>query len=153
MTEQTETSEPIVEPHLVGIGGWLILPAIGLILGSIVLVVSLIASLAMFSRVADAGYGGLYSLEIVVGLGFLVFYIYAATCFFGKRNNAPATIISLIIASIIASGVLIVIEMCAGAEELAVGWEREIVRDIIVAAIWISYFKVSKRVKATFVNR
>ena len=35
MTEQTEVTAPAVDPQLVGIGGWLVLPAIGLVLGPI----------------------------------------------------------------------------------------------------------------------
>jgi hypothetical protein len=152
MSEQTDTSVPAGDPQLAGIGGWLILPAIGLVLGAIVSVVSLIASLLLFSDVADAGYGGLYALEILVELGLLIFLIYAATRFFGKRRNAPSTVIALMIAGIVASGLLLVIELGAGAEEFAIESGKVLVRGVIGAAIWIPYFRVSKRVKATFVH-
>ncbi len=134
------------------IGGWLVLPAIGLVLGPIISVVSLIAAMALFSDVEASGYGGIYQLELLVQLGLLAFLIYAAMRFFGKKSNAPSTIITLLIASLVASAGLLVIELSAGAEEFAIESGKQLVRDVIWAAIWIPYFRVSKRVKATFVN-
>lgn len=155
MTNQTESVEEhgtSADPKLVGIGGWLVLPAIGFVLGPIIGVVSLIVALGLFSDVADAGYGGIYALELVVQVGLLAFLIYAAILFFGKKSNAPSTIITLMIVSLIASGVLLVIEIGAGAETFAIESGKQLVRSAIGAAIWIPYFRVSKRVNATFVN-
>ena len=155
MTDQVQAGEgpaPSVDPALVGIGGWLILPAIGFVLGPIIGVVALIAAFAMFSDVEAAGYGGIYTLELLVQVGLLAFLIYAATRFFGKRSNAPSVIITLLIVSLGASVVLLIIEIGAGAEVFAIETGKQLVRDVIGAAIWIPYFRVSKRVKATFVN-
>lgn len=152
MTDQTEATAPAEDPQLVGIGGWLVLPAIGFVLGSIVGAVMLVVALGVYSDVAAAGYGGLYALELFVEVGLLAFLIYAATLFFGKKRNAPSTIIALLIASLASSGVLLVIELGAGAEEFAIESGKQLVRSVIGAAIWISYFRKSKRVKATFVN-
>lgn len=152
MSEQTEASTSSVDPKLCGIGGWLILPAIGLVLTPILSVLGLIASLALFSDVADAGHGGIYALEIVVELGLLIFLLYAAARFFGKRTNAPSVMIALMIIGIVAQGVLLVIELSAGAEVFALESGKALARGIIGGAIWIPYFRLSKRVKATFVN-
>ncbi len=151
-TRSTEGNMPVVCPQLSGIGGWLVLPAVGMVLGVIVGVGSLILGLVLFSDVEMAGYGGIYALELIVSLGFLVFVIYAATRFFGKRKDARSIIIKLAVASIVASGVLLVIELSAGAETFAIESGKALVRDAISAGIWIPYFRVSKRVKATFVN-
>lgn len=62
-----------VDPKLVGIRGWLILPAIGFVLGPIIGVASLIAAISLFPDVERAGYGGVYTLELVVPVGFLGF--------------------------------------------------------------------------------
>ncbi len=155
MTENVEQQESSIEAEdqaLVGIGGWLILPAIGFVLGPIIGVIGLIAALGMYSDVANAGYGGIYALEILVIVGLFCFMVYAASLFFRKKSNAPRTIITLLIVSIIASIALLVIELGAGAEVFAVETGKQLVRDVIGAAIWIPYFRVSKRVKATFVN-
>lgn len=139
-------------PQLVGIRGWLILPAIGCVLGPVIGVLSLIVSLALFSDVADAGYGGIFSLEILVGFGFLWFHVCVAIRFFGKRRNAPSMFITLLIASIVVTGLLLVIEIGAGAEQFAIQNVKGLLRSLVGAAIWIPYFKKSKRVKATFVH-
>ena len=151
-TEATERSVTTVDPKLVGIGGWLVLPAIGFVLGPIIGVFSLGAAVGLFSDVANAGYGGLYSMELFVQVGLLVFLIYAATRFFRKKSDAPSTIIALLLVSLVASGLLLLIELGAGAEEFAIESGKQLVRDAIGAAIWIPYFRASKRVKATFVN-
>jgi hypothetical protein len=140
------------EDTLAGIGGWLILPAIGLIIVPIIGAISLFTGLNTYQDVARAGYGGVYALELIVLLGLLVFTIYAAVQFFGKEKNAPKIIIALCYVDIIASLVIPGIELLVGAKEFAAESGRGLFRDIVIAAIWIHYFSVSRRVKATFVN-
>ena len=152
MIEQTAPTAQSVNPKLVGIGGWLILPAIGFVLSPILGVVFLIVALSLYSDVAAAGYGGLYAVELLVQSGLLVFLVYAAKQFFDMKSNAPSTIIALLIVSLIYTGLLLLIELRAGAVMFAIASVKQLVRDIIVAAIWIPYSKVSKRVKATFIN-
>lgn len=141
-----------IDPKLSGIGGWLILPAIGLILGPIIGVIGLFAAIGMYSDVARAGYGDVYAMELIVLLGLLVFTIYAATVFFRKKINTPRIMIALYSVSLTASVLLLGIELSANAEMFAAETGKQLARDIVAAAIWIPYFRVSKRVKTTFVN-
>ena len=155
MTDQAETGEGRVsaaDPALVGIGGWLVLPAIGFVLGLIIGVVGLIAAFALYSDAEAAGYGDIYALELLVQIGLLAFLIYAATRFFGKKSNAPSVIIALFLVSLGTSVLLLMIELGADAEVFAIETGKQLAREVIAAAIWIPYFRVSKRVKATFVN-
>jgi hypothetical protein len=152
MNDGTEMTTKEVDPKLVGIRGWLVLPAIGLVLGPIVGVVSLVVGFALYSDVAVAGWGGLFAAEMVVELGLLIFMIYAASRFFSKKRNAPMVIIALLVTGLAANGLLLLVELGVGAEDFAEETTRMLVRSIISAAIWIPYFRVSKRVKATFVN-
>ncbi len=152
MNNRADTTVPPEDPQLAGIRGWLILPAIGFVLGPVIWVVSLIASLAMFSDVADAGHGGLFALEILVSLGLLSFLIYTVILFFRKKRKAPSMIIALAITNLVVSGLLLVIELGVGAEAFAIQSGKALLRGVISAAIWIPYFKISKRVKATFVQ-
>jgi hypothetical protein len=146
------TTEETIDPKLAGIGGWLVLPAIGFVLGPILGVVGLVLALGLYDDVAGAGFAGVYSLELLVQVVLMGFMIYAATLFFGKKRNAPSVIITFLAGSLVASVVLLVIEIGAGAEAFAVETGKQLVREVIAAAIWISYFRQSKRVKATFVN-
>ena len=150
--EEIERNNAATDSKIVGIRGWLFLPAIGFFLGPIISVVSIIAAFGLFSRVQSAGYGGVYALELVVEVGMFAFLIYCAIRFFGKKSNAPSAIIALFIASIGASVLLIIIELAAGAEIFATATGKQLIREVIGAAIWIPYFRNSRRVKATFVN-
>jgi len=153
-TEESEGSTLVVDPKLAGIRGWLILPAIGFILSLINGVNDLSEVFDLFSVYAAAGYGGIYALMILAYIGFLVFLFYTVTLFFCKKRNAPSTIIILLIANIIVFSVFFVIllDLTAGAEEIVNVSKKELIRGVISAAIWIPYFRKSKRVKATFVN-
>lgn len=133
-----------VDDKLKGIGGWLILPAIGLVFGII------IGTIEFFTL--PAYYDGLYKLELIVYLALLALTIYAAIKFFGKKKNAPKIMIILYSVSLVASLFLFGVELSVGADEFAVETGKQLVRDIATAVIWIPYFSISKRVKATFVN-
>jgi hypothetical protein len=153
MSEQEKAVQAeAVDRSLEGIGGWLILPAIGMVLGPVVGVVGLVYALGLYSRVAQAGYGGVFTVELLVGAALLAFAIYAAVLFFRKQRKAPRMIIILLAAGLGADLFLLVVELAASAQVFATETVKQLVRDMIGAAIWIPYFRVSKRVKATFVN-
>jgi hypothetical protein len=141
-----------VDDKLVGIRGWLVLPAIGLVVGPVLGVVSVIIMVGLFDQIAAQGFGGVLTLEILVQLGLAVFLIYAAIRFFGKKSNAPATMIVLLLANVVATAVLFMVEQGAGASQFAAENGKALARTVIGAAIWIPYFRSSRRVKATFVN-
>lgn len=107
---------------------------------------------ALMDDVAEAGFGELFAFELAVDAAFLVFMVYVAIRFFGKKANAPGLMITLLAAGVIVSAIMLAIELNAGAEAFAVESGKGLVRGIIGSAIWIPYFSVSKRVKATFVN-
>jgi Protein of unknown function (DUF2569) len=151
VTDLTELPAPPVDPQLVGIRGWLIGPAIGFVLGPIIGALMLVGDLGLYSDAAAAGYGGLYALGLLVGVGQLAFSIYAATRFFGKKRNAPSTMIALLLTNVAAAGVLLLIALGVGAEDFTESGTH-LGKTAITAAIWIRYFRVSKRVRATFVN-
>jgi hypothetical protein len=160
MAEQIEQEEPSVQAKdekLVGIRGWLILPAIGFVLGTLIRVSTLIVdigaySTGMYSDVARAGIDEIYTLEFIISLSLTGLLIYATILFLKKKKNAPKVIIALHIASIVALYVFLVFELDIEAKMFAVEIVIQLVNSVIAAVIWIPYFVVSKRVKATFVN-
>lgn len=143
---------PPAHPGLRGIGGWLILPAIGFVLGGVLIVAGLVISLAVFDEISDAGYGGLWAFEILVTLALLIFLVYTGVQFFRKKKGAPRLVIALMIANLVSSLFLLVFELGSGADDFAVESGRNLIGGVFSAAIWIPYFIVSKRVKATFVE-
>lgn len=159
-TEEYQKSITVMESGLLpageatvipeSIGGWLILPAIGLILGSILSVIGIFMSLGIAPDLPSR-YQGVFALNLLVETGLTAFLIYAAVRFFGKHRNAPATMIALMLTGIVANGLLIAINLGANAEPFAVEYGKALAKGIIGAAIWIPYFLVSTRVKRTFV--
>jgi hypothetical protein len=98
-------------------------------------------------------YQGIFALNMLFDVGMTAFLIYAAVRFFGKRRNAPATMIALMITGIVVNGLLLAINIGADAEPFAIECGKALVKAIVGAIIWIPYFLVSKRVKTTFVIR
>ncbi len=148
----SENAAAVVDPKLVGIGGWLIFLSIGLVLGGILSIVGIIMGVATFAKVAEAGYGGYFGLNIVIQIGMFIYLIVAASRFFGKKKSAPGTMIGLMVAGI-ATGILTtMVAFGANAEAFEVEEIKALVKQVIGAAIWIPYFRTSKRVAATFTN-
>ena len=146
------TGQP-ADDRLIGIRGWLILPAIGLVLSIIV------GPIALIEGIAEMGPRyGTYSLPAtLVNLGFYIWIWVAAVRFFKKRKSAPKTLIQLMVARIIASAMLFVLGMAVVGRTdplviIALLKANNFIAQGIAAAIWIPYFKVSKRVRATFVR-
>ena len=137
---------------LVGIGGWLVLPAVGLALGPVLGIAGVILAIGRYTDVNAAGHGAVFILELGVLLGFLLYQVYVATRFFGKKRNAPSAIIALLVVSLGINVLLLLLERETGAENSARIAVGRIIRDAVGAALWIPYFKVSGRVKATFVK-
>jgi len=135
-----------------GIGGWMILPAIGFVLGPIVSFVSLVRGVTLFSAVKAAGYGGIYALDLLLEAGLLAFGLYVVRRFFDKKRDAPPLIVRFFVVSLGATAAFLVVALLTGAEIFAVETQKQLAREAIGAAIWIPYFKKSKRVEATFVN-
>ncbi|MDC8450937.1 MAG: DUF2569 domain-containing protein [Nitrospira sp.] len=159
MTGQVEAAEePIsisaVDPKLVGIRGWLILPAIGLVVGVIASIVTLIALFVMFSRLTryDDSTALVFILSVEVGLA--LFSIYAAIQFFKKKRNAPSVIVTLLLVGICASILeyVVLTQILQSSSAIQTRILEQLTLQVPKAAIWIPYFLVSKRVKATFVN-
>lgn len=147
-----------------GIGGWLILPAIGLALSPILSVVGIIQQVDLLSssQYASAvsqypGLGPLTHFELLGKLVLFVFVCVVAYSFFKKKSTAPRNITSYLLA-VLAFGVarfvwglaifggddaLVLVSLLQSTNIIGLG---------LASAIWIPYFRESKRVKATFVN-
>lgn len=148
-----------------GIGGWLLLPAIGLILSPVVIVVALIRDLlpAMAPDVWNAltdptseAYHAMWApvilFELFANVSLLVLTAWLAYLFFSRSGRAPRLFIlwlSLNLA-IQVIDLLLVQSIPALAEQNDPSSTRELVRAFVGAAIWIPYFLRSERVRNTF---
>jgi hypothetical protein len=106
-----------------GIGGWLILPAIGVVLTPIAGLAGMVAALstAPFQACLSGGLG--------------IYGLICAVTFFQRKRNAPMLMIGLYIANA-------VVGMSMGSG----------IRSVGLATVWIAYFLRSERVKRTFVR-
>lgn len=144
---------------LSGIRGWLILPAIGIVLNPILLLAGIAEAAAAqgeYGRVIDRypTLGTLLTVEIV-GAGIaLILSVVLLFAFFGKRRSAPSLFIwsSVVVIGLDIITTLISTSLRSEFPEFAGETIPGTVARIVVSAIWIAYFKVSPRVEATFVN-
>lgn len=149
-----------------GIGGWLILVAIGVVLRPIVLLwtvlsVSLPVINESWSVVTTPGteayhplFGPLLMLELLGNLGFALWGIVIAVLFFQKKRIVPAMLIAYLIGNtvfLIADVVMAQQIPLLAAQDMSEAW-GEVARGLIACAIWVPYFLVSKRVEATFIR-
>ena len=139
------------------IDGWLRLPAIGLVVGPILYVVT-------FIRDINAGFlDGLRQLSeefpgfmtaavvtIIIDFLFIGFQVYVAVRFFKKHRGVPRLIIILLLANIVTKilSCYWFTKICGALDSDGL---RSVVSAVVVGMIWIPYFLLPKRVKQTFV--
>jgi uncharacterized protein DUF2569 len=150
-----------------GLGGWLVLIAIGLIatpfkLGFFVMNTILpVFEGDTWSALTVPGsesyhplWGPLLTFELVGNCAFIVFAAALLFPFFGKRASFPKLIIIFWITNLlfVAGDAMLgnLIPFVAAQDDPTT--RMEIMKTVIASAIWIPYFRISKRVKNTFVN-
>jgi len=155
------------EKTLEGIGGWLILVAIGIVVTPIRIIMLIMATYpeifltgvweALTTQGSEA-YSPLWApiliIEILINSGMLLAWLYMAYLFFSKKVVFPKWYIGLAVFS------LVFIIADAFAIKLVMPSEpvfdpdtiKELMRSLFMVVVWVPYMLISKRVKATFVN-
>ena len=159
--------EESVQKSSKGIGGWLILPLLGLILSPLRLVYMIYEDLwPIFSpdyweeltSPDSPFYHELWKsvliFEVAGNLAVFLLGLLALISFLRKSRKAPRWIILwfLLAFVFVAADTYFRTYIPGAAEQLDTIPVSELWRTGITAAIWIPYFLVSKRVTATFVN-
>lgn len=147
-----------------GLGGWLILPMIGLVLSPLRMGYQFITDLlpvfdpAVWSKLTDTTLPGyrpmlapLIVFESVANVAMFAFTLAVMWFFFHKSRRTPRLFIvwlallalTQIVDSALASSAGLPIDNAS---------MHDIIRSVAAAAIWIPYFLVSKRVRNTFVE-
>ena len=121
---------------LKGIGGWLILPIIGLFISIPILLYDLLSANAVYEF---NFYMGILSF---LDIALLILVVIALFSIFNKKRYAPQIMISFYVANLIIQLVI----------SYLVDDYEGILSPIIGCVVWIPYFLYSKRVKNTFVK-
>lgn len=168
ITSPTITAETQFRPlQAPKIGGWLIVIAIGLILSLLQNLTNMLQVLAplgggfVWLRLTDPTspvyhpyWKGIIIYDAVTGCLYVIMNFVGITLFFGKRRLFPkltiAFIPSIFILSLIGYYLTGLIPLAGGKTAYAAQGDALIVK-FIALHVWIPYFLVSKRVKATFV--
>jgi Protein of unknown function (DUF2569) len=148
-----------------GIGGWLILVAFILIRAPIAVIVTLVRSvlpllrhdtwIALTSQDSESYHplwAPLIVSELVVNLVFLALSIVVLILFFRRKRSFPKFVIGLYLANLIWEICLTLVmrHIPAMSGEPATSSLVGAIGLALACAIWIPYFCVSKRVRATF---
>jgi Protein of unknown function (DUF2569)/GYF domain 2 len=163
--EQTTLSKPeplSTDPKLTGIGGWLILVALGQIFGPI----KFLVSIGQYYSTLDSNIIGklpvTFAGEAVINFSVLVLFIYTAILFFRKSKQFPRFFVYEMLATIFLLPLEAMWVAVAGSMETGQSAEQllqnalgppEIVQTIaaaIAGSVWILYILKSKRVANTF---
>jgi len=143
-------THPIENPSIpTPIRGWLIIPAIGLALSPIGLVLS---DLWAFMQIRELNPKLMVTHEFAVmvflDVATFIFTIVVAVLFFRRKESTKHWFPALLLFNLLAA----VFSGNAGATMLKIGVDTSgMIRALVYAAIWIPYFMASKRVTRTFV--
>ena len=130
----------------VGIGGWLLLPAIGLIVSPFL---SAFIIFGMFF-VLSAGFNVIILLAIIVDIVFLVWMIEIAWLFFHKDPEVPDALIAFfVLRFVVVIGFAVLAWLHTGVSLAYSDVIRMIIQGLL-CIIWVSYFLRSVRVRNTF---
>jgi hypothetical protein len=160
------TNKEETNKNLSGIGGWLLLPALVLIISPLRMAFQFYTDIlpALAPRVWDAVtnpvsanyhplWGPLIAFEAGSGILMLMYTLVLAWFFFTKSKRVP----KLFILWFVLNAAIQILDSILAAQIPAVAAlpdtqsQRDLIRAIIAAAIWIPYFLKSERVKNTFV--
>ena len=131
------------------LGGWLILPGIGLVFGPLGILRGIITDLEALSGATDYGQL-LLTIEATLYAGYLVFAVLVSVDFFKRRARLPSRFIAVNVIGILLGMNDAVFVYLLGATEAAEIQVGRVIGATIVASIWITYFLRSQRVKETF---
>ena len=149
------------------IGGWLLLYAVGMVLYPVNLAIFLLTELVPvyayenWSRLTTPGAIEFHPLwepvlisELVGNCCFLLFSLCLIVFFFQRRHIVPRLVIIFLSSNLVFVGLdffLTYFYLLRG-DSIPMGAVTNIVRTTVASIIWIPYFIISKRVKATFVK-
>lgn len=161
---KTENNESSLKDKKVnaGLGSWLALVGLGLVVGLIMQISGISGYFPLLSNTyAIPGYSSLLWFEFLVGVVFIGYIIYLIYLYFKKNRKFPKTYIIYLVAYTAFSLLdqLWLASLSAPTQEMQkvindalTQNSSDVSRNVVVAIIWILYMLKSKRVKATFIE-
>jgi len=160
--DTTESSPP----PPVGIGGWLIVVAVGLSLTPIRIAAEILATVrplnsALWHALTTPGARAYHPLfgpwivgQLVVYSALLLWALALLYFFFAKKRLFPRLMVAFLIARALAqvADISVALRIPMVASSVQVNAFGGPIIAIVVAAIWVPYFRRSRRVAVTFVN-
>lgn len=150
------------DPELSGLGGWLILVAIGRIMNPISILFIMAKNSSAYAPetwhnltdLSGDAYNSLWAplliFELLVNLTSLVFSILLLILFFQRRRTFPALYIIFLIYATMMAALDQYLTLLIPAANQNGKVDTDLARTLIFCLVWIPYMLVSKRVKATF---
>lgn len=153
-------------PAPVGLGGWLVLPIIGLVITPITALLQVVPAMDVFtaplwqqlttpgSEAYHALWAPLLLVDLCYSLALVVLPPFVLVLMIRRRRLAPLAYITLLAGSLVAHASILVVMVSMSGEQplVAPGDWGQLAGSVLGAAIWIPYFLVSHRVRATFVR-
>jgi hypothetical protein len=157
MAESAVAQTAIIRDEPGGIGGWLILVAMGQVFGPIRAALNMLIyyvdpnTLAVFNNFPVAMWG-----EVVINVAYVVFAIYASYTFFAQKRIFKG----IFTAEFAAALVLVAMDMAwvATASGMTIDGSKfgddfgRAIGGALLGIVWIPYIWLSKRARNTFVN-
>ena len=151
---------PLFPNELKGLRGWLVLPGWGVVLTTITLVATTalvfnrIFLITVGSEVYDPLFASFFIWEIIYNSAMIIASLYLISFFFSKHYFFPKFYIAFVAVYLFLIPLDIwLITLVLPDDYLGVGRAIAVAPNFILLPIWIPYLLLSKRVKATFVER
>ena len=136
-----------------GIGGWLILPALGTVLSPIRLALEIygsVAALQLHVAPDERALRLFVAAELVVNVGLLVGWVYAVVLLVGRRRSFPVTFNALLLLAFAFTLIDVLVAQFGFNARLT--WEEFMpaAANALACVIWVPYMLSSARVRNTF---
>jgi hypothetical protein len=133
-----------------GIGGWLILVMLGLVIAPFFALGALGQGFTFLANDMTSGVRIFVISIIIFNLSMMIAWIVAAIRFFKRKRSFPKFFIMVLMIDFL--GVLIFTFIEAGVFDSPLTWEnyKELIRPLVSLLIWAPYIARSKRVRNTF---
>jgi hypothetical protein len=152
MTEVSNTAPSLAAPEgPKGIGGWLILPAIGTVISPFVMAYWTFETATALSGPLTTGLKIFISIEALFNLGLTIAWIVAIFMLFKHKRSYPRLFVTILAVTLVGTVLDLVLAVTSFNADIDANDIKGLARSVIGLAVWGPYMFISKRVKNTFV--